>query len=179
MKVRIIDAIDFFDKGGYIDLWTGKYILPECFSQRLGQLISQIPEENKERLNALKRSFGVVVSPEEYAEIKANNERYLSEHPIIRPLFLSCMAAKNLGVSYDQLRALGFAEDAFKNAFYLPEETTAFRENVFADAECNLVEVVAEYMRGINQYPAYVQEILSIRHQVISDWMDKHGLEVH
>lgn len=153
MELKLIEAIDFFGMGGYIDMDSQQYLPPGSMS--IGQEL--MPNDDSVKL----------VSMHEYLVA-----------PVIRSTYISYMAARQLGVSHDLLVTLGFTVDQYQDAFYPLVNASSLRKDGYSDAEWAVIESVDDYMREIGQYKVYLGKKLELRHALIINWLSEHGVKV-
>lgn len=177
MNVRMIDAISFFEKGGFIDLQTGQYILPKNFKERMDRLRLGIDSSSAKQI-ALQNALGTILELSEYEAIEKDDGRYITAPPVIRPSGVHCAAAEKLGLSRDHLIAFGFRQNDCWNFFYPCKVDENLSGNIIAPEDEDASAHLDEYMRQHGLYPAYIKMCIAIRHDIMRDWLLKHGVEV-
>lgn len=178
MNVRMVDAINFFDKGGFIDLQTGQYILPKYFRERFDHLILDNNLSFEKQL-AWQEAFGTIVELSDYEYIERDSKRYISAPPVIRPSGIHCAAAKKLGLTREYLSTLGFTHNDCWDFFYPCKMDENLSCDILRTEDENASERLTEYMRQHDLYSNYIKTCIAVRHEIIRDWLMQRGIEVY
>ena len=159
MKLRMIDALDSFSYGGYIDLHTAKYIAPKWFSR--------LCPENDTGLSDI-----------EYEYIQHHPERYL-QTPVFRNLGIDWVAAEQMGISREQLIRLGVPCKEFDAPVQIlkgnRKNPSRIRSNVSERKICRNIEYYMNSQERAREYAITINQILQ---QIVKGWFEQRGIEI-
>ena len=159
MKISMIDAIDAFGIGGFIDLETLKWIGPKWFSE-------------------LHPANNTGLTDGDYAQIITNSTRYLKT-PVCRTIGLACSAALQMGMPRGLLVDLGMTKDEYWDIFHVQKENDNEESQYgMCDEEWAVIDGIKDYMLTNKMYNQYIFEKNALYKKIIRDWLVCHGLEV-
>ena len=177
MNIKMIDALNLFEDGGYFDCLSGNYFMSPQRSQMIINLVDRLRGSKKEtaRINAIYDSYGKIANTLEYDRMRLMPDRYLSA-PIIRSTTVGYISAVSLGISPQVLEDLGFNQIEHQKYFYDAIDTLKIRTNGYPQQDVIILEKLDDYTEKCKIYHDYVKKNLEIRHDIIKDWLEKHGI---
>ena len=159
MKVNLLDAIDIFGNGGYIDLHNMRYIPQKWYWE-------MFPDSAPD------------MTVEKYRQIPNSKECYLTT-PRLKSTGIVCITALNMGLSNEALLHLGAKDNKYWDLFVSSEDiddgTNTYRSS---DEEWAFVKNVEKYMRSIGKYNDYCSEKSNVIQKTVKNWFFERGIEI-
>ena len=159
MRFALIDVLDVFDFGGYLDLRTGQHIYPKWYSDEF------FPE--------------LKLTSEDYQFFASHPERFLTT-PVMRMSASVCRAAMAMGnITREQLMEIGFNQPEQWEPFYREPQTVEGTVPQCTDEEWEASKRVDDYMRKHGVYIDYIIMKSKLTIQLVKDWLTQHGIEYY
>lgn len=158
MVIKLLDAIDFFGRGGFLDTHTGTYIPPADY---LPMRKKVIPE----------------TTTPDYTIVKENPARFL-EAPVINQMAVDWHVALGLGIPVETLYLLGFSEEECRDCFFSVEDSRLLRTNGYNSKQWSAIHALIEY-EGANGLASEAMEAeTNYRQQLMRNWLQMHGISI-
>lgn len=157
MRISRIDAIDFFDHFGYIDLQEQKYYP----SMKLARL----------------KKLNIGLTDTDYSIMEHNNKRFLRP-PVRNPLYDDFIAALQAGINCSKLLSFGYHKSDADQEFLPYEEGLLLRDRGLSQKKADAMHALRVYLIETNSYDSFLANWESTRMKTIQNWLLQYGIEI-